>query len=115
MGLDLRDALGGRTATFLGLAGVGDLAATCYSPLSRNRRFGELLAAGGSVSAAMAAVKETVEGAATAPVVLELARERGLEMPITEQVCAVLGGADIRSAMGSLLARGLTAESSGAD
>jgi glycerol-3-phosphate dehydrogenase (NAD(P)+) len=106
-------ALGARPLTFQGLAGVGDLSATCYSPLSRNRRLGEMLARGATPAAALKEIGEAVEGAATAPVALSLARQQGIEMPITEQVCAVLAGAaDIQTAMAGLLARALTSETS---
>ena len=105
-------ALGANALTFQGLAGVGDLAATCFSPLSRNRRLGELLASGVPLDQAFSTIGETVEGAATAPVALELGRTLGVQLPITEQVVAVLSGtASIEEAMRSLLARTLTAES----
>lgn len=104
-------ALGARPLTFQGLAGVGDLAATCFSPLSRNRRLGELLAAGTSLPAALADIGEAVEGAATAPVTLRLAGERRIDMPVTQQVCGVLEGRlDVREAAAQLLARALTVE-----
>lgn len=99
-------ALGARQATFLGLAGVGDMAATCYSPLSRNRQLGELLARGQSPSEAVATIGEAVEGMQTASVALELALRNNVAAPITEQVCAVLSGATtVASAMAELLAR----------
>ncbi|MCC6383323.1 MAG: NAD(P)-dependent glycerol-3-phosphate dehydrogenase [Dehalococcoidia bacterium] len=105
--------LGARPLTFQGLAGVGDLAATCFSPLSRNRRLGELLAAGTTLSAALAAIGEAVEGAATAPVALRLAGQRQVDMPVTQQVCGVLEGRlDVREAAAQLLARALTTEAS---
>jgi glycerol-3-phosphate dehydrogenase (NAD(P)+) len=104
-------AHGAQPLTFLGLAGVGDLVATCMSPLSRNHRLGTLLAKGRAVDEALAEIRETVEGAETAPVALEMAREAGIEMPITEQVCAVLAGqGDVQEAMSALLARAVTAE-----
>ncbi|MGE5596938.1 MAG: NAD(P)H-dependent glycerol-3-phosphate dehydrogenase [Hyphomicrobiales bacterium] len=104
-------ALGARPLTFQGLAGVGDLAVTCYSPLSRNRRFGELLAGRATPAAAAAAIGETVEGAATAPVALELARRAGVDMPITEQVVAVLSEKlSVADAMAALLQRAPTSE-----
>jgi glycerol-3-phosphate dehydrogenase (NAD(P)+) len=104
-------AMGADAGTYLGLAGVGDLAATCFSPLSRNRRFGELLAAGHTPATAAATIGETVEGRTTAPIVLELAARHGVEAPITAAVCSVLdGSADIPRAMASLLSRGLTSE-----
>lgn len=105
-------ALGANPLTFQGLAGIGDLAATCFSHLSRNRRLGELLGMGTPPEQALATIDETVEGAATAPVALELGRELGVQLPITEQVVAVLSGdCSVEDAMRSLLARSLTAES----
>ncbi len=106
-------ALGARQATFLGLAGVGDMAATCYSPLSRNRQLGELLARGQSPAEAVAAIGEAVEGMQTAPVALRLARGNNVAAPITEQVCAVLSGTStVAAAMAELLGRPPRAESS---
>jgi glycerol-3-phosphate dehydrogenase (NAD(P)+) len=104
-------ALGGDVATFHGLAGVGDLAATCFSPLSRNRRFGELLAHGRSPSAAVSEIGETVEGAHTAPTVLRLAAEAGVELPISVEVTAVIAGErTVPEAMLRLLGRPLARE-----
>jgi len=104
-------ALGARAITFQGLAGVGDLAATCYSPLSRNRRMGELLARGMAPQEAISTIGEAVEGAATTPVALDLARRAEVEMPIAEQVAAVVAGrATVREAMAELLQRELKAE-----
>ena len=104
-------AEGARMETFLGLAGVGDLTATCFSPLSRNRRFGEALATGATPAAAAEVVGETVEGAATAPVVVSLAQRHGLQAPISVAVAAVVQGrATIADAMRELLARDLTVE-----
>ena len=81
--------MGAETSTFLGLAGVGDLATTCFSPLSRNRRFGELLAQGRSVAEAKASIGEAIEGAATAEIALALARQHGVELPICAEVAAM--------------------------
>jgi len=107
-------ALGADPLTFQGLAGVGDLAVTCYSPLSRNHRFGELLARGESPATAAALIGEAVEGAATAPVALALAKRLGVDMPIAAQVVAVLdGSASIHQAMQALLGRALTIERAG--
>lgn len=104
-------SLGANPLTFQGLAGVGDLAATCYSPLSRNHRLGDLLARGATPVEAAITIGETIEGAATAPVALELARRAGVEMPITEQVAAVLAGdLTVTAAMTNLLARELRPE-----
>lgn len=107
-------ALGARPLTFQGLAGVGDLAATCFSPLSRNRRLGELLAQGKTPSEAIATIGEVAEGATTAAVSLELAKAHGVELPIAEQVAAVLAGRrGVPEAMAELLSRPLTAEAPG--
>jgi len=110
----LGTAMGARPLTFQGLAGVGDLAATCFSPLSRNRRLGELLAHGKTPRQALAMIGEAVEGAATTPVALTLARRYHVDLPIAEQVAAVLDGRrDVRSAMTELLSRPLKAEAGG--
>jgi glycerol-3-phosphate dehydrogenase (NAD(P)+) len=83
-------ALGADPKTFAGLAGMGDLVATCSSPLSRNRTFGENLGRGMSVAKAAAATSQTVEGVTSCEPLLELARSRGVTMPITEVVAAVI-------------------------
>jgi glycerol-3-phosphate dehydrogenase (NAD(P)+) len=72
--------------TFAGLAGLGDLAGTCMSPLSRNRTFGEHLGRGETLEQARAAAKHTAEGVKSCLAIRDLARGRGVEMPITEQV-----------------------------
>ena len=82
-------ALGAQTQTFAGLAGMGDLVATCSSPLSRNRTFGEYLGRGMTVAEATAAMNQTAEGVSSSGPVLELARAHQVEMPITEVVDAV--------------------------
>jgi glycerol-3-phosphate dehydrogenase (NAD(P)+) len=86
----LGSALGARPQTFAGLAGMGDLVATCGSRLSRNRTFGEKLGSGMSVPEASATVGQTAEGVASAAPVLALARQHGVEMPITSVVAAVM-------------------------
>jgi glycerol-3-phosphate dehydrogenase (NAD(P)+) len=85
----LGSALGAQAQTFAGLAGMGDLVATCSSPLSRNRTFGEYLGRGMTVESATAAMNQTAEGVASCGPVLGLARSHGVEMPITEVVGAV--------------------------
>ncbi len=85
-------AMGGRFETFAGLAGIGDLIATCTSRHSRNRRAGELLAQGVSPQEVEAAVGQVVEGIPTARALHDLAARLGLELPVTEQVYAVLEG-----------------------
>jgi glycerol-3-phosphate dehydrogenase (NAD(P)+) len=86
----LGSALGAQAQTFAGLAGMGDLVATCSSPLSRNRTFGEYLGRGMTVAEATAAMNQTAEGVASCGPVLGLARSHGVEMPITEVVEAVM-------------------------
>jgi glycerol-3-phosphate dehydrogenase (NAD(P)+) len=98
-------ALGARAQTFAGLAGLGDLVATCSSPLSRNRTFGENLGRGMSVAEA-AALSATAEGVASSEPVLELARSRGVEMPITEVAAAVMrDGLPVEAAASMLASR----------
>jgi glycerol-3-phosphate dehydrogenase (NAD(P)+) len=83
-------AAGAHPLTFAGLAGVGDLIATCMSPLSRNRRAGELIASGVPWPEAGERISGVVEGVATVAGALELAAAHGVEMPIAEQVRAVV-------------------------
>ncbi|MGH7735859.1 MAG: NAD(P)H-dependent glycerol-3-phosphate dehydrogenase, partial [Gemmatimonadales bacterium] len=88
----LGEAMGADPRTFAGLAGMGDLVATCSSPLSRNRRFGEYLGRGLNVAQAKDLTIQTAEGVTSHAPVLELARKYGAEMPITEVVGAVITG-----------------------
>ncbi len=83
-------ALGADQHTFAGLAGLGDLVATCNSPLSRNRTFGENLGRGMSVDQATAASTQTAEGVKSSESILELARKHDVDMPIAEVVVDVL-------------------------
>ena len=83
-------ALGADPLTFQGLAGVGDLVATCQSPLSRNRTFGLNLGRGLTVAETIEATKQTCEGYKSCEPILALAREHGVDMPITEQVVQVV-------------------------
>jgi glycerol-3-phosphate dehydrogenase (NAD(P)+) len=108
-------ALGADPMTFLGLAGVGDLSATCFSPLSRNRRFGEALAQGMDVAEARRTIGEAIEGAATAPVALELAAKHGVELPLCAEVAACVSGEkSVAAAMAGLLSRPLRTEAGSA-
>lgn len=75
-----------------GLAGLGDLVASCSSPLSRNRTFGEALGRGGTMEYARAHVASTVEGVASAGAVVELAHRVGVEVPVIEAVADVVNG-----------------------
>jgi glycerol-3-phosphate dehydrogenase (NAD(P)+) len=88
----LGTALGADSHTFAGLAGMGDLVATCSSPLSRNRTYGENLGRGASLAEAAASASQVTEGVKSAGPVLELARAHEVEMPITEVVAGVTSG-----------------------
>ncbi len=88
----LGEALGADPETFAGLAGMGDLIVTCWHRNGRNRRAGELIARGASAEEARSEIGQVVEGLTTAPVLHELAKRQGVEMPITEGVCAVVSG-----------------------
>jgi glycerol-3-phosphate dehydrogenase (NAD(P)+) len=83
---------GAHLATFLGLAGIGDLIATCTSRHSRNRKAGELLAKGLSPTEVEAEIGQVVEGIPTAHALHDLAGRLGIEMPVTENVYLVLEG-----------------------
>jgi glycerol-3-phosphate dehydrogenase (NAD(P)+) len=85
-------ALGGRRETFMGLAGLGDLILTCTGDLSRNRRVGLVLASGRPVDVILRELGHVAEGVMTAREVLRWATELGVDMPITDAVCAVLDG-----------------------
>ena len=85
-------ALGGRPLTFIGLAGMGDLVATCMSRQSRNRHVGEQLGKGRTLAEIIAEMNMVAEGVKTSDAVVQLAARVGVEMPIAEQVVAVLNG-----------------------
>lgn len=78
--------------TAAGLAGMGDLVASCGSPLSRNRTFGEVLGRTGSIESARAEVAKTVEGVASTPAVVEIAHRVGVEVPVIEAVADIVNG-----------------------
>src|SRR4051794_39960893 len=105
----LGEACGGRTETFSGLAGMGDLMVTCWSRQGRNRRAGELIAQGATPDEAAAEIG-TVEGLTTAPVLRELSHRVGIELPITEGVCHVLDGQDLHDLAAKLMGRQPTRE-----
>jgi len=88
----LGEAVGADPRTFAGLAGMGDLVATCSSPLSRNRTFGQHLGQGMTAVQARTVTSQTVEGITSCEPVLELARKHGAEMPISEAVAALIAG-----------------------
>ncbi|HEU4544599.1 MAG TPA: NAD(P)H-dependent glycerol-3-phosphate dehydrogenase [Jiangellaceae bacterium] len=85
-------ALGADVYTFQGLAGLGDLIATCSSPLSRNRSFGEKLGKGMSVAEISAATRQVAEGVKSCESILDLARRVDVDMPIVEHVTYVVRG-----------------------
>jgi glycerol-3-phosphate dehydrogenase (NAD(P)+) len=93
--------------TFAGLAGLGDLVATCSSPLSRNRSFGARLGRGETVAQAQAAAHgQVAEGVKSCSAIRELAMRHGVEMPITEVVHRVChDGFDLREMAGELIGR----------
>ena len=102
----LGSALGADPATFMGLAGVGDLIATCMSPLSRNRTFGEHLGRGETLEQAHTATRQTAEGVKSCLAIRDLARAHGVETPITEQVERVCHeGLSPRVAVAALMSR----------
>jgi glycerol-3-phosphate dehydrogenase (NAD(P)+) len=102
----LGTALGGKTSTFMGLTGMGDLILTCTGDLSRNRRVGLALAQGKPLDAIVAELGHVAEGVPCAKAVRELARTMGVDMPITNAVAGVLFDGDNATDMvGKLLAR----------
>jgi glycerol-3-phosphate dehydrogenase (NAD(P)+) len=99
-------ALGGDPATFAGLAGMGDLIATCSSKQSRNNSVGLALGQGETIEAILDSMHMVAEGVKSSPSVLALARKHGVEMPITEQVVAVCHeGHTARDALTALMSR----------
>jgi glycerol-3-phosphate dehydrogenase (NAD(P)+) len=106
----LAEAAGGKQGTFSGLAGMGDLVVTCWSKAGRNRRAGELIAQGTDPEEAVRQIGMVVEGLTTAPVLRDLSRRLGIELPITEGVCRVLDGEPLHELVGSLMRREPTAE-----
>jgi glycerol-3-phosphate dehydrogenase (NAD(P)+) len=101
----LGEAAGAEPDTFAGLAGMGDLIVTCWHPSGRNRRAGELIARGMSPDEAAAEIGQVVEGLTTAPVLRDLSHRLGVELPITEGVCAVLGGLSLTDLVANLMGR----------
>ena len=106
----LAEVAGARPETFAGLAGMGDLIVTCWSPSGRNRRCGELVAQGMTPDEAARSIGMVVEGLTTAPSLRELAHRLEVEMPITEGVCAVLDGVPLTDLLAQLMRRDPTVE-----
>ena len=100
-------ALGAERETFMGLSGAGDLVLSCADDQSRNRRYGKALAEGARAPGA----GDTLEGPPTALAVRRLARARGVDAPIVEQVAAVVAGErGVDEALAQLLSRARAAE-----
>lgn len=110
----LGTAMGGQPVTFSGLAGMGDLLATCISPQSRNRHVGEQLGRGRTIEEIVDEMSMVAEGVKSAPVVVDLAERYGVEMPIAQQVYKVLyEGMSAADAYHGLLRRPQTSETHG--
>jgi len=108
----LGQAMGGKRETFFGLTGMGDLIATAMSRHSRNRHVGERLGRGETIEQILGGMVMVAEGVNTARAARDLARSRGIEMPITEQICAVLlEGRAPEDALLALMTRDLRSES----
>ncbi|NNE73374.1 MAG: NAD(P)H-dependent glycerol-3-phosphate dehydrogenase [Acidimicrobiales bacterium] len=109
-------AMGGEPETFAGLAGMGDLVATCISPQSRNRHVGEELGRGKSLDQIVEEMNQVAEGVKTTRVVMALANEFGIEVPITEAVFGVIEhGYPATTAYDGLLKRDIGHEVHGLD
>jgi glycerol-3-phosphate dehydrogenase (NAD(P)+) len=99
-------AFGGQRETFMGLSGLGDLVLTCTDNQSRNRRLGLALGQGEQLASALTAIQQVVEGVQTAREVVQLARTKGIDMPISMQVYQVLyKGRTPKEAVSTLFAR----------
>jgi glycerol-3-phosphate dehydrogenase (NAD(P)+) len=101
----LGEEFGADPRTYAGLAGMGDLVATCTSRHSRNRAAGEQIAKGVALSEIEGRLGMAIEGLTTAPSLRSLGVERGVELPITEAVCAVVEGMPLAEALVGLLER----------
>ena len=103
-------ARGARAETLAGLSGLGDLVLTCSSTSSRNFSLGVGLGQGRAAADLLADRRTVAEGAFTAPVLAQAAAEAGVDMPVTDAVCRLLGGAGVDAVIGALLARPLRDE-----
>jgi glycerol-3-phosphate dehydrogenase (NAD(P)+) len=102
-------ATGAKAETFAGLAGTGDLLATCWSRLSRNRRAGALMARGATPQDAVRKL-HTIEGLTTAPVLYELSQRLGIELPVTHGIADALAGRPIGHVIADFMRRPPTGE-----
>ncbi|MBN1553828.1 MAG: NAD(P)-dependent glycerol-3-phosphate dehydrogenase [Phycisphaerae bacterium] len=104
-------AAGAKPETFAGLSGLGDLVTTCFSPVGRNRCFGEAIGTGKSVEEALAEAQGVVEGVATTRSMVALAKKLGVEMPLTQAVYdVVVEGKDRQETITDLMTRPLRSE-----
>jgi glycerol-3-phosphate dehydrogenase (NAD(P)+) len=104
-------ARGASPETFSGLSGLGDLVVTCYSKLSRNRTFGERVGRGESVEAILASTRTVAEGYPTARAAWQLARKLSINIPIIEEVYAMLyEGKEVRKALHDIMGRDVKQE-----
>ena len=104
-------ALGANPLTLMGLAGLGDLVATCSSPLSRNRTFGEKLGKGMTTADIYASTNQVAEGAKSCSSLLALADRTGVDAPIAQAVTAVVDGRmNAQEMMDSVISRETKAE-----
>jgi glycerol-3-phosphate dehydrogenase (NAD(P)+) len=107
----LGEAMGANEHTFFGLTGLGDLVTTCISPTGRNRSFGENLGKGLDAETALKQTKSVVEGVATCRSVVELAAEKGVEMPIATAIYNIIEGKmSVDQALHELMTRDLKQE-----
>ncbi len=107
----LAEAMGGRRETLAGLAGLGDLVLTCTGDLSRNRKVGLELAAGKGLAEIVGSMRMVAEGVETCDAAAELGARHGVDLPIIQQMQAVLHGEkDPRASIGELMERGLKGE-----
>lgn len=107
----LGSAFGARRETFFGIAGVGDLATTCFSPDGRNRSCGEAIGGGASLEEYLASARCVVEGVETTRAIMRIARDKQVEVPIIEAVHSVLfEEVSPKEAIGGLLSRGVGSE-----
>ncbi len=107
----LGKSLGADPRTFYGLAGLGDLITTCVSPHGRNRRVGHRIGAGEKIADILASMVQVSEGVWTSQSVYALAKERGIDMPVTKEVYQILfENENVEHAIGDLMRRPLVSE-----
>ena len=109
--LRFSEAMGGKRATVVGLAGMGDVVLSCSSNQSRNWRFGRMLAQCSSARAARSQAQGVIEGVPTAEIVMRLAKQHNIEMPICAKIAEILADkVSASEAVAQLLQRKATSE-----